>query len=330
MIYLTESAAYRKSKNGCLELFLILKISHVSEGKIGKRHQDSLTNNPTCKILYTIPGATIEQESRIQKLFEKLRVPKEYLGGVNTREWYWHDNYIINFFSDLKTVDDLENKLKTYRNPGENINKLQVMDILELREKLKKIKDISYKKEKLSKIKEAAEKIEGNPKLSDMEKLVDLIELEDPGITERFIRYGDLGPEELNFLDEFEKVNSIEKGLDLLYSGLLNDTQIENILLFLPESYNSHYHLIGNKRLLEITRPDIVNETLEEQRNLEKEIYSIFKTGQNYTETQIRIGLRSSYLKVLGKRLHMNSIDPRELGKFFSIRYIGNNTYRIL
>lgn len=325
MVYLMESAAYRKNLDNSLNLFLILKIGYSIDEKYGKRYQDSLTQNPTCKILYTIPEATIEQESKIQKLFEKLIVPSSVLEEVNTREWYWHSELILEFFENVNNKNELDKKINEWSNIVDiTLNKLESIELLELIEKIKKIKNPKYKKIKSSEIEKLISSIKNDHlEISNTSDLINLIELDNPGITNKIIKYLNLTQDEISFLNNFENNINLDKGLDLLYNNSLNNNiSIENVLDFLPDNYMTHYYLIGKRNLILGLRPSVITEDIREQKLLEKEIYENFKINIIYKEEDIKNLLKSCYLKINKK---ISNPDINILNKYFSIKKENNN-----
>lgn len=325
MVYLIESAAYKKEYNKT-NLFLMFKIGYVADDKNEKRYQDILTQNPTCKILYSIPNATVEHESKIQKLFNSLIIPKEILQEVNTKEWFWHSNIIIEFFEDIKNVKELEDKLKSFPKPEKILEKNTISELLELREKLKKLKNHEYKKEKINHEK-ITKRLSKEYNLIDIKDITDLLEIEDPGITNSMIEYLNLSDEEINFLDQFEKINNVEKGLDLLYSKTIKPNNLENILYFLPDNYTSHYYLIGKRKLIN-DNPNIINEEYEKKKQLEKELNNNIIIGNSYKEEELLEIYKKCFYKVMNKKPNNYSIN--NLKEFFSFIKQKDETIKIL
>lgn len=327
MIYLIESSAFKKTNENKTKIFMILKIGYVADNKVNKKLQDLLLQNPTAQILSTIPEATQEHEERIHKLFENLKVPENIID--QNKEWFWYNNSILEFFENLENIKELEKKLKTYKKPEGNIKELDILEILCLSEKIKRIGNQEYREEKLSTLEKLSDKLKNNPKINDIQDLLELLELEYNGITEKLLKYLDLKPEQQDFLEQFETITSTEKGLDLLYSGKLNENMIEEILEFLPDNYSSHYYLIGKRKLSEILTPDIILEKQENDKNLEKLIYQEINPETVYEEKELE-EIVKNILQKLGMKLGKNESWKNYVGKFYSIRELDNGKIKLL
>lgn len=94
MIYLIKSSGYKELSDGSIESFFLLKIGYTEDSNKNTRFSQYRMHNPTCKILYEIPGLTEEDEKNVQYRFRKYLYP-EY--GM---EWFEYNKEIVDFFSD--------------------------------------------------------------------------------------------------------------------------------------------------------------------------------------------------------------------------------------
>ena len=98
MIYVILSAEII-NKNPS-NLGLILKIGYCKDDRAKVRTATYLTENPTIKTLYTIPGGTEQDEKNLHHRFRK------YLKYGN--EWFSYNQEILDFFTTHTTKESLE------------------------------------------------------------------------------------------------------------------------------------------------------------------------------------------------------------------------------
>ena len=104
MIYLIESAGY-KEEGGNTTFFKLLKIGYTEDSRKDRRIDQYKLHNPTSKVLFEIPNGTEDHEKRIQYKFKYLK----YNGYGN--EWFNYSEEIINFFKEIKSLEDIEKNL---------------------------------------------------------------------------------------------------------------------------------------------------------------------------------------------------------------------------
>ena len=105
MIYLIRSAALKdKDDLECTEFEIILKIGYTKDNGRKSRFNCYITENPTCQVLYLIPGGTEQDEKGLHYLF------KDYL--KHGQEWFSYEQEILDFFKTHTTKESLNN-LKT-------------------------------------------------------------------------------------------------------------------------------------------------------------------------------------------------------------------------
>ena len=98
MIYVILSAAFKNGSN--TEYESLLKIGYCRDDREKVRTTTYLTENPTIKILFTIPGGTEQDEKNLHHHFRK------YLKYGN--EWFSYEQEILDFFTTHTTKESLE------------------------------------------------------------------------------------------------------------------------------------------------------------------------------------------------------------------------------
>ena len=97
MLYLINETFYNKERNEVLD---ILKIGYTSDLSPGIRYATYLNHCPEARLLYEIPGGTLDHESALLSKFHHLL----YKG----QEWFYYDQEIIDYFETHKTLESLE------------------------------------------------------------------------------------------------------------------------------------------------------------------------------------------------------------------------------
>ena len=98
MIYVILSSAFKNGSN--TEYESLLKIGYCKDDRAKVRTATYLTENPTIKILFTIPGGTEQDEKNLHHRFRK------YLKYGN--EWFSYEQEILDFFTKHTTKESLE------------------------------------------------------------------------------------------------------------------------------------------------------------------------------------------------------------------------------
>lgn len=107
MLYLIKSAGYREEEEGKISTFFLLKIGYTEDSRKEIRYSHYKMHNPTCQVLYEIPGATEDHEKRVQYKFRDL------LFLDYGREWFEYSEVIIDFFRSIESLEELENLPKS-------------------------------------------------------------------------------------------------------------------------------------------------------------------------------------------------------------------------
>ena len=98
MIYVIRSAAVVDESIPSFEF--ILKIGYCRDDREKTRTAIYITENPTIKTLFTIPGGTEQDEKNLHHHFRK------YLKYGN--EWFSYNQEILDFFTTHTTKESLE------------------------------------------------------------------------------------------------------------------------------------------------------------------------------------------------------------------------------
>lgn len=101
MIYLIKSAAF-KEEEGKISTFFLLKIGYTEDNIKNKRFLQYKLHNPTCQVLFEIPGGTEDHERKVQYKFKNLLY--ENYG----KEWFKYSEEIIDFFRSIKSLKDID------------------------------------------------------------------------------------------------------------------------------------------------------------------------------------------------------------------------------
>ena len=101
MIYLIKSAAF-KEEEGKINTFFLLKIGYTEDNIKNKRFLQYKLHNPTCQVLFEIPGGTEDHEKKVQYKFKNLLY--ENYG----KEWFKYSEKIIDFFKSIKSLKDID------------------------------------------------------------------------------------------------------------------------------------------------------------------------------------------------------------------------------
>ena len=99
MIYVILSSAFKNGSN--TEYESLLKIGYCRDDREKVRTTTYLTENPTIKTLFTIPGGTEQDEKNLHHHFRK------YLKYGN--EWFSYNQEILDFFTTHTTKESLLN-----------------------------------------------------------------------------------------------------------------------------------------------------------------------------------------------------------------------------
>ena len=300
MLYLIESAGYKKDN-----YFKLLKIGYTEDLNKDKRFTLYKLHNPTCQVLYKIPGGNEEHEKKIQYKFKALLF-EDY-----GREWFKYDQSIIDFFKNIKSLEELDNL------PGNPI--IGDRKVLLGRRETKKI--LSYlfnSKEEIDKYLENLSSILGdtisyNTSLEyikndqginkdKLEKYLKIIESRNTGI---YCENEKINREVSDFIRVYDSKKTILEKLRLLCESGLSQDSLRIILGQIADSdeIKSYYLALGPQRLKALgynvtkIKRELGIVTFSPEL-LVQEIYSNFKEGEKYTLSNLKNKLGSIYSSI--------------------------------
>lgn len=326
MIYLILSAAFRENNNGERSYFPLLKIGYTKDNKKEKRFINYKLHNPTCKILYEIPGGNQDIENRIQYKFRNLLF-EDY-----GREWFKYDEEIIDFFKNIKSLEDIENNL-----PKGNSDKDKYLKYKnKVKEILKYVSDIPRSK-KFYDLCEEIFDILGD-KISNKEYTMNYLRLrfgeEKINNYENIIKSKKTGIYcenfEINrrvseFIREFDEKKTYYEKMRFLCESNLSNEEIEMFLYQLPDSdiIKSHYKSLGPQKLKSISYNSTrANKELGivmfSPELLMDEIYSNFKEGEKYTLSNLKMRLGDIYSSIN----YSSTPKANDIEKWFDVKEI--------
>ena len=299
MIYVIRSSAVVDESIPSFEF--ILKIGYCRDDREKVRTTAYLTENPTIKILFTIPGGTEQDEKNLHHHFRK------YLKYRN--EWFSYEQEILDFFKTHTTKESLE-ELDTYYSKKKLIELEQLKNARFLENKQKYINPILHN---LGDI----EIIEYVKKQEELAKVLNNLFLTFSDIDSYFrSNYPDIDfntPEIISekaqkILQEFENQQFFNNKMRYLYSLNMEDSVAKQVLDNIYDtSYSKYYWTISASRAgtlkyqkgnLEKEYQYIVNssKSISEIEADVKNIINIeFKVDDKFTKAEIKEKLRKIY-----------------------------------
>ena len=305
MIYLIKSAGY-KEEEGNISTFFLLKIGYTEDNRKDTRFVQYKLHNPTCQILYIIPEATEEHEKKVQYKFKNLLFP-DY-----GREWFKYSEEIINFFKNIKSLEELDNlsfpsnSRIRYGLAKKIVSKTIIINnILEKSEKVNNfIKNmISILGKDIRNKNKIIEFLRNNEEINQ----VDLDRYIDKKSGKEIIYSPDdiINQEVSDFMKIYFSYGTMYDKLRLLCEYGLSKNALNIVLSQLADSdeIKSYYTSLGPQRLkalgYSVTRIKhelgIVTFSLE---LLVQEIYSNFKEGEKYTLSNLKNKLGNIYSSI--------------------------------
>ena len=257
MIYLIMSSAMKENENGNIEYFRVLKIGYTEDKNKDKRFDQYYLHNPTCKVLKIIPNATQEQESRVQYKFRNLLYIRN--------EWFKYDQSIIDFFNNVKSLDELD---RLPKNPIRGDK-----EILERKRLARKI--LEYVIDSTNKIhgevkKEIEEYVNSmmivlgdkicedtiidylrNDNSIDNSRIEYYLDCKNKRLTGNYTKNPMINKEVELFFNNYEQLTTMKGKLKMLCECGLSEGAIDIILSQIPDSdeIKSYYLNLGSQRL---------------------------------------------------------------------------------
>ena len=298
MIYVIRSAAVVDESIPSFEF--ILKIGYCRDDREKVRTTAYLTENPTIKILFTIPGGTEQDEKNLHHHFRK------YLKYRN--EWFSYEQEILDFFKTHTTKESLE-ELDTYYSKKKLIELEQLKNARFLENKQKYINPILHN---LGDI----EIIEYVKKQEELAKVLNNLFLTFSDIDSYFrSNYPDIDfntPEIISekaqkILQEFENQQFFNNKMRYLYSLHMDEDIAKQVLDNIYDtSYSKYYWTISSSRAgslkyqkgnLEEEYQNIINpkDLSQIEEDVRTKILSSFLPENRYLKSDIKETLRKIY-----------------------------------
>lgn len=295
MIYLIKSSAYKDKS--CKDHEDILKIGYTSEESKKSRFDCYITENPTCQVLYLIPGGTEQDEKCLHRHFNK------YL--KYGQEWFSYEQEILDFFKTHTTKESLK-------------------ELNYLREDLRKLIEKKYFNSILLSL-VSEPKIYFNIRTTLYNELDNILKTVEDFDSYFKLRYPNINFEEEyilekdnkefdfieSFKSEFNSDNNFERRMKM-YCRLVTefpDVYKQNIKIFqtiIPTNYQGYMNLIGPERIRanSYIESDIRNEceAIIGKNNLKPEILIKFRLGQKYSNKHIKAELSEIYSRLRIKK----------------------------
>lgn len=321
MIYVLEIVYYDKNNKEVIDL---MKIGYTGDNNFENRKQNYILHNPLVDFLYLIPEGTLELESLLQSYFSKYRYK------TSSKEWFYFNQEIIDFFDSHKTVESLsfliedDMRLGTHRFNGfgkfcytvidQCLNLLLNQNHINL-EKAMEEREICYNLVKESKL------------------------VSSKGVTKFILDHFKIDKEEYNnlcsktlpsniagFIEKFSTLPTFYDKMRAICETDFTDLERRLVLEQVPLSFKNYYNKLGPVTLkacgynvTNIRNRIKVNQSNEKVRdNLEVLIYKTFLVGNKYTLTWIKETLGILY-KDCG---FISSPKASDLEKYFELKSI--------
>ena len=302
-------------------LGLILKIGYCRDDREKVRTATYLTENPTIKTLFTIPGGTEQDEKNLHHHFRK------YLKYGN--EWFSYNQEILDFFTTHTTKESLE-ELDLHLSQNKLI-KLQ---------KERNAKFLENKQKYINPILHSLGDIEILEYIKKQEELVEVLDnlfLTSSDIDSYFrSNYPGIDfniPEKLSentqkILQEFEEQQYFTGKMKYLYSLNMEPDIAKQVLDNIYDTrFSKYYWTISAGRAgslgyqsgkLEDEYNKITNpgDKSDIERKVQEKIFNTFLVGNKYSKVDIKEKLREIYLN------NSYDISPKasDLEKYFEIK----------
>ena len=313
MLYLINETFYNKNTK---EIIDILKIGYTSDTiKSGSRYTTYLNHCPEAKLLYEIPGGTLDHEAALLSKFHHLL----YKGN----EWFRYSQEIIDYFKthrDLESLSDLslpeiqhEAEIKDYC--GKCLNLLLhervscgVLSLEQATNSVKPMLDVLLSK-RFKNIVQIDRYF-----LSVFDFDTHKNDIKSVKITE--------------FLVQFDSYTQFTEKMKFLCNSVnsFSEEEFSSILGSIDIIFKNYYITLGKERIRALQyRKYVLDSEYQRQknnqfnsRNLDDIVYSEFKVGEKYLKSYIKQRLGDIY-ESLGLKLSPKATD---LEKYFEIKKI--------
>ena len=294
MIYLINSAGYDTYGN----YIDLLKIGYTGDDKLKIRFNTYQYHNPTCKLLYTIPNCSEDDEAKLQYYFREYLLQKDLASSINSNEWFNYSEDIIKFFkthitkSSLSDLEDVPgDKRKDFREFRLEVNKI-VDYVLNIRLLDGSITPDDAAKQKDNLINNIIDKNRLRT-ISGVWRYVNKVfNIYSPEIN-------DLEEDVRDFISKFNYYRQYTQKMKFLCESLesFTNNQISIILSQIPIEYSTYYNILGPERIkslsyqkirLSMECNNLVNNSSITKENIALEFKKMFLINNKYTLSEIK------------------------------------------
>lgn len=328
MLYLIESSGYKVGENNSISYFRLLKIGYTEDSNKDRRFLQYKLHNPTCQVLYEIPGATEDHEKRVQYRF------KDLLFLDYGREWFEYSEEIIDFFKNIGSLEELEKLPKgstdkdKYSKYKKKVRKVLgyltdiMQDTKEFRDLCSEVYDILGDKiTNESYVMEYLESRFGKEKVEKYNKIQESIK------AGKLCEDDIINQQALEFLEEYNSLTEARKKLILLcessLSGRLSKEAAEVVISQIPDSdyIKGYYQSLGPEKLknLGYKRNNIekaLGVVVFSEELLYDSIYSDFKEGDKVSLAEVKNKLTIIYSSIN----YQSTPKAKDLLRYFDIK----------
>ena len=295
MIYLICSSAIINFEKR--ELGFIYKIGYCGEDSKKARINTYLTENPTMKVLYLIPGGTEQDERNLHHHFRKFKVSYG-------REWFSEAPEILEFFQSHTTKESLEEL--QYVPPSRIVLQEKLDYKKEIDLYTRSIKSILFPKDPL-KHSEIMKELSG-VKPDNLRKYVE--DNYPPEVLELHDELSSLPPLESvsPYLQEFNSYTTFVDRMKYLcrLKPSIDSDIFDKLLTRIPSEFENYITSLGISKIggLGYQKSKIVSEfqKITGDFNLEDElsniIYFTFEVGKKYSNIEIKDILSQIYSRI--------------------------------
>lgn len=248
MVYLIKSAGY--NKNG--DFIDLLKIGYSKDINCDTRVMSYIYHNPTCKLLFTIPLATEEDESNLQYYFrEHLFISDVY----SSNEWFYSNDDILEYF---KTHTTRESLVDLPNSPSVNYKRSEIIKFRsEVKNIIKYVINIRFLEGEISlddsfqQVDNMVSHVINTLHLRSIPKVWEYVGNTFGIFPVEFsdIKDIDLKKEVSNFMARFNESSIYNKKMEILCKSNLSEKARSIVLKQIPLEFTTYYNILGPEKI---------------------------------------------------------------------------------
>ena len=326
MIYVILSSAF-KSEDNEDEFIKLIKIGYTEDSHKDCRYYSYKIHNPSSRVLFEIPGCSLEIETLLHSYFSQYRYDK--FG----KEWYYWNDEIIQFFKINKTENDLVSIIDSDLKKGCKKQRFKEFskyahEIIDscLNYRMRQSKDYTI-----------------SQALKDKESCFNELNKSDlilkAGVYKFILGYFNIKEEDYNqyknsllesdlvnkFMVSFNNLTTFYDRMRLICVTNLTDQDRDLILEQVPLIYKNYYNYFGPSQLkangYNITdlKKLLLSDKVEKDNNLSDIITKSFSIGDRIPLSEIKDRLRKIYNNLSG---YSKSPKASDLEKYFELKSV--------